>query len=290
MNPVEAFVRCGISLAQDTKATLLLLTETGESAEVLRRLKPEDIKVIYVCISDEVYDFLRREEENVIKLPYRGKNVINSIEEALANALYIGLIQEKERVVAVASTPAKEACCIVHITASKDIVDTAIQELLKDLDIKPEVFMATLEIAIEIGREGREGRQIGTAFVIGDEKEIIKYGRQLILNPFEGHSRKSRKITSAEIKESIKEFAQLDGVFVIGKDGIIRAAGVYINIDITSADLPQGLGARHAAVAALTAKVNAIGITVSQSGGIVRVFKDGKVVLSIEPHRRVFTR
>jgi DNA integrity scanning protein DisA with diadenylate cyclase activity len=109
----------------------------------------------------------------------------------------------------------------------------------------------------------------------------------MILNPFEGYSIKERNITSLGIRETIKELAQLDGAFVITENGIIEAAGRYLEVDTKKVDIPRGLGARHAAVAAMTAASNALGITVSQSGGMVRIFKKGEMVMMIEPHRRI---
>jgi DNA integrity scanning protein DisA with diadenylate cyclase activity len=40
----------------------------------------------------------------------------------------------------------------------------------------------------------------------------------------------------------------------------------------------------------MTAVTDSIGITVSQSGGIVRVFKKGEVIMTIEPQRRIVFR
>ena len=50
-------------------------------------------------------------------------------------------------------------------------------------------------------------------------------------------------------------------------------------------NLPLGLGARHYAAAAISKHTDAIAITVSESGGIVRVFKDGEILVEINPNR-----
>ena len=59
---------------------------------------------------------------------------------------------------------------------------------LKDFsDIAPrEVLHAALSLALEIAVEGREGRSIGTAFIIGDPEEIFRHSHQAILNPYQG--------------------------------------------------------------------------------------------------------
>ena len=148
--------------------------------------------------------------------------------------------------------------------------------LLLESDIKPEVFLSTLNIAIEISKEGREGKPVGTAFVIGDTENVMKNSRQLILNPFAGHPPEERMITNLDLKGNIMELAQLDGVFVVRGDGLMEAAGRYLTAN-ASAILPKGFGTRHSSVAAITMVTNSIGVVVSQSGGGIRVIRKGRI-------------
>src|SRR5215469_18553492 len=78
-------------------------------------------------------------------------------------------------------------------------------------DCHQEVLRPLLELAVEIAREGREGRRIGTLFTIGDADTVMAWSRPLILNPLEGHPRNRRHISSNELWGTIKELAQLDG-------------------------------------------------------------------------------
>jgi DNA integrity scanning protein DisA with diadenylate cyclase activity len=52
-------------------------------------------------------------------------------------------------------------------------------------------------------------------------------------------------------------------------------------------NLPGGLGGRHRATAAITKDIPVVGVTVSESGGVVRVFRDGACKLSIRTDVRV---
>ncbi|SNQ59751.1 DNA integrity scanning protein DisA nucleotide-binding domain protein [Candidatus Methanoperedens nitratireducens] len=81
----------------------------------------------------------------------------------------------------------------------------------------------------------------------------------------------------------MKSFAQLDGVFVITGKGIIRAAGRYLDINARDVPTEKGLGGRHASAAAITRDTETIAVTVSTSGGTIRVFKDGLEIVKIEP-------
>lgn len=104
----------------------------------------------------------------------------------------------------------------------------------------------------------------------------------MILNPFEGHTLENRNITDASLKETVKELSQLDGVFVIDEDGYICSAGSYLIVDTNGINLP-GLGSRHLACAAITNKTNAIAVCVSESGGTIRVFRNGNIIAEEKP-------
>jgi DNA integrity scanning protein DisA with diadenylate cyclase activity len=148
-----------------------------------------------------------------------------------------------------------------------------------DKDVSSDVLEAVINLAKEIGTEGREGRKIGTGFIVGDSEAVLKLCQQLVLNPFAGYPQEERNITDPRIKETIKEFAQLDGVFIIGSEGIIHSAGTYVRCNTKSVKIQSGLGTRHLVCAAITKETKAISVVVSSSGGVVRVFKNGHLVM-----------
>jgi diadenylate cyclase len=152
-----------------------------------------------------------------------------------------------------------------------------ISKFLEGTDIREEVFEEVYALALELSREGREGKRIGATFMIGSAPDVLARSTQLILNPFEGHTRSARNVIKNEIRETIKELSQIDGAFVISGDGTIEAAGRYITIDTSRASIPKGLGTRHASVAGITQETPAVGIVLSQSGGKVSLFKDGSI-------------
>ena len=76
----------------------------------------------------------------------------------------------------------------------------------------------------------------------------------------------------------------MDGVFVVDDNGEILSAGRYLDVNAMGIKIKKGLGGRHIAAAAITRDTNAIAITVSQSGGTVRIYKDGLQIAEIEPH------
>ena len=55
------------------------------------------------------------------------------------------------------------------------------------LGIRKAALEAIVQLAVELAREGREGRKIGTLFVIGDVENVLARSRQLLLDPLYGH-------------------------------------------------------------------------------------------------------
>jgi DNA integrity scanning protein DisA with diadenylate cyclase activity len=144
-------------------------------------------------------------------------------------------------------------------------------------------------LAIEIAREGREGRRIGTLFTIGDAEAVMAWSRHLILNPFEGHPTNRRHIASTELWGTVKELAQLDGAFVVSDGGVFLAAGRYLDANASNIEVPFGLGSRHIAAASISFATNAIAIVVSESS-IVRVFQHGALMAEVIPELWLFNR
>jgi diadenylate cyclase len=155
-----------------------------------------------------------------------------------------------------------------------------------DTQVPLETLRAVVDLALEIGREGREGHPVGTMFVVGDTRKVLSMSRFLNFNPFRGYSRRERDIRDPNVREQIKDIAQLEGAIIVHRDGVAMAAGVRIAAPDKDITLSKGLGTRHAAAAAISKCTKAIAIVVSQSSGTVRLFQNGEVVLHIEPLAR----
>jgi DNA integrity scanning protein DisA with diadenylate cyclase activity len=221
-------------------------------------------KAIIDEIKDEEITFKRLSERSLIDV-----DVLNRVEDLLLGACIEGQLVLDDRVI-----------CLVHsridgiITFNvHDIGLTQMKEALEDR-IHMKILDVMMSLAYEIAREGREGRKIGSLFIIGDTDNVMKNSRQLIINPFKGHTEDERNILKQDSWETIKEFAQLDGAFVIDERGVAQSAGRYVGVswDIY---LQGGLGGRHLAGASISKTTKAIALTVSTSG-VIRIFKDGK--------------
>jgi hypothetical protein len=145
------------------------------------------------------------------------------------------------------------------------------------------VVMAMVDVALDLGLMGREGRHVGTTFVIGDSRNVMRSSHQAVFNPFKGYSAKERSIDRGEVVESIKELAQLDGAIVISSSGIVEAAGRHLETPSVVTKQLRGLGSRHRSAAGITRKTKAVAVVVSESTGRVTIFDSGRVVSTLEP-------
>jgi DNA integrity scanning protein DisA with diadenylate cyclase activity len=84
----------------------------------------------------------------------------------------------------------------------------------------------------------------------------------------------------------LRAFAVLDGAFVLREDGVVLAAGRYLNFEEKDVRVPLGLGSRHKAAAGMTHETEAIAVVVSQTSGAVRVFRHGRAVLELSSRIR----
>ena len=146
-----------------------------------------------------------------------------------------------------------------------------------------ETLKAVVDVAVEIGREGREGKAVGSLIVVGDARNVMARTRALGFDPFKGYRRKERNVRDGKVREAIKEIAQMDGAFVVARDGTVEAACRIVDAPNAGLTLPKGLGTRHWAAAAITNVTRSLAVVVSQSTGTVRLFQKGEILLRIAP-------
>ena len=104
---------------------------------------------------------------------------------------------------------------------------------------------------------GPRGKAVGSLIVVGDARNVLARTRALGFDPFKGYRRKERNVRDGRVREAIKEIAQMDGAFVVARDGTVEAACRIVDAPNAGLTLPKGLGTRHWAAAAIT-KVTAV--------------------------------
>jgi diadenylate cyclase len=184
--------------------------------------------------------------------------------------------------------PGKRGCIMekYHIKMPEDLFCEICSE---KRGINPGTLKEIIILAIEIAREGREGRRIGTMFVVSDAEKVMKRSRSLILDPLYGHADVVKHVTDPDMRETVKELAQLDGAFIVSDEGVVISACRYLDAFSKGINLPLGLGSRHMAAASITKQTSSVAVVVSESS-VVRVIDDGKIVSEIIPELWMFKR
>ncbi len=210
---------------------------------------------------------------------------MEGLELSLQKALKLGKVKRGEPLLCLysLSSPSElDSMSVIRLKEKTEYISFQKLEKLSDT-IPAAVLAAVLDIAMQLAREGREGKPIGSLFTVGDSQMVMEYSRPMILNPFQGYGEDQRRITDHNLIETVKEIAQIDGAFVIRYDGMILSAGRYIDTSAKGIRLPKGLGARHMAAASISKATEAVAFAVSASTRTVRVFRKGKIVMESKP-------
>ncbi|MEA1966186.1 MAG: diadenylate cyclase [Euryarchaeota archaeon] len=269
MQAKQSIILSAVDIAERINASAIILPDSYTSERA--RMETEiPVVVIPRQASDLLYQIIPNhveKEEVVLHERIQEIAVAGYLEGAISGAI-VGVIDGPHFDSIIVYDP-RNSYAVKSLQERKGLVNS-------------NAFRAVMKLALELALEGREGRHIGTAFIIGDERSVLRASHQLLLNPFKGHDQHDLIITERDNWETFKEFAQLDGVFVISGDGVVCASGRYLDVDARSVRIQQGLGGRHAASAAITAETDAVAVVVSESG-VIRVYRDGEQIIEIEP-------
>ncbi len=271
-------------IAKEIKARAVLLY--ADVASDLPAIEAERIcfDVIMITRGEEAHSERLRNTAKVINVPDVNLTRLGQIKIAITKGIATGLFKKGDKLVCLSGVPRfgyVDSIFVIDVGREFEILTS---EGITDITdgVFPEVFGAVLNLALELAAQGREGRKVGTIFILGDHEKVLQLSRQMIINPFQGYSEEERNILNPELKETVREFSALDGAFVIRENGAIMTAGRHLNAALESKDFPQGLGSRHIAAAGMTSITHAIAIVTSESTGNVSVFKNGKILVTIE--------
>ena len=222
----------------------------------------------------------------ILRLPPIPLTRMALLKLAVITGLSEGHVTAGDKIVCLTGIPAfGNLDCIVVLDIGKEhelLTSAYVTEIIAQ-HLPSEVFEAALNLAVELANQGREGKPVGTTFVIGDHEKVMQFSRQTIFNPFRGYPEEERNLLNPLLRETLKEFSVLDGAFVIRADGVVMSAGRHLSAALdSSVDLPRGLGSRHVAAAGITSVTEAVAIVISESTGDVRIFKDGAIFMEIE--------
>ena len=277
-------VNHALTVAEEVQAKAVLVhADALGVADYISEIGKRD-KIILI-IPGEIRQRQQTEEfARVLVTPFPGLNQTNQVEVSLLFGISEGLFRSGERIVSVSGAPDSGFLDTLTVIDIGDQFSPLLTNPISTplCDLQPHILERTLQIAIDLASEGREGKPVGAIFVLGDYDRVIQFCQQMVINPFRGYRDDEKSIMDPFLEETIKEFATIDGAFVIRGDGVIMSAGVYLKHEKDAEELPGGLGARHTAAAAVTATTAAFSVVISQSTGVVSVFRGGRRILALD--------
>ena len=280
-------LRATLALAARSDVDRLLFVSDHPLQTSDIRGRPIKKKLVYAVTDDALARDLASRRFTAVVIPPYAYSRVEKIKVAVVACQSEGLVRDGDTVLVLAGQD-RVLDTLLRIRIGEDGEQQRVR--VDTLGLPPEFSSQVVEqlvhVAMEVGAQGYEGHPVGTILVVGDSTAVMEQSRQITLNPFQGMSEADRNCMDPPIRDAIKTFAVVDGAFVIREDGVVLAAGRYLQATSTEAEVPMGLGARHAASAAITARTRSVAITVSQTTGAVRVFQQGAIVLELHQTAR----
>jgi len=276
----------GLTASAQAEGILLLLEGPADWSR-LRSLSGDD-KVVVAADTTEQLEGAREAGLASVRIDMPDSPIYERLTQAVLEAVADDILSPGSCVVALYSGFDADNIDSVSVINLDEHLNRLTGRDLRQLETRVplDTLKLVVDLAIEIGREGREGKPVGTLFVVGDSRKVLNCSRAAGFDPVRGYSRKDRNLNDARVREGIKEIAQMDGAIIVSADGTVEASCRYLDCSAANVTLSKGLGARHWAAAAISRSTNAVAVTVSQSNGTVRIFQNGETVLRIEPYLR----
>ncbi len=276
----------GALVSEADADALLVLLDGSTDWQRLRQAIPTSVAKVIVA-ADLEQDLAGAADAGLIPLPLNKEKspLLERLQHALLEAVADQILKNNCDVIAVYCGFEHQKLDSISLIRLDDrmrrLTSRDLQRLESSVPLKS--LKVVIDLATQIGREGREGKKVGTMFVMGDTRRVLSHCKDSGLDPVRGYDRKSRNLFDPRVREDIKEIAQMDGAFVISPDGIVEKSRQIIEVKHEDLTLSKGLGSRHWAGAAISQLTKAVAIVVSQSSGTVRLFQNGDLVLRIEP-------
>jgi DNA integrity scanning protein DisA with diadenylate cyclase activity len=284
----SAILDLASGLCHATEAGLLLVMLEGPTDWEQLRKRSGELQVVVAADTAEELEGAAEAGLATIVLNMADSPVVERLTQALLTGVARDVLSPGARVVVVYSGFEVDTIDSVSFIELDEHLGRLTARDLRQLEtsVPLETLKTVIDLAVEIGREGREGKPIGTMFVVGDTRKVVQHCQPAGFDPVKGYSRPERDLHDPRVREAVKEIAVLDGAFIVTAEGIVEKAAQLVDFPYANLTLSKGLGARHWAAAAVSKATSSLAIVVSQSSGTVRLFQGGEVMLRIEPLRQ----
>jgi len=280
-------ISAGVEVLEDRDGDAMLLLLDGSTDWIKISKLVEDTEKPVIIAVDDPNDLEGAAEAGIaaIALNKEKAPVLERLQEALLEAAADELIRPNGEVVAVYSGFQQGRLdSISYLQLDERMRRFTSRDLqMLESSVPLKTIKAVVDLAVDIGREGREGKAVGTLFVVGDTRKVVEHASDGGVDPYRGYNKSFRNLLDPKVVEDAKELAQLDGAFIVSSDGHIERSRQMLEVSHEDLKMTKGLGSRHWAAAAITRKTKAISVVVSQSTGTVRLYQNGLLILQIVP-------
>ncbi|NQT16283.1 MAG: hypothetical protein HQ582_26235, partial [Planctomycetes bacterium] len=189
---------------------VLLLVEGSADWQRLKRLSREE----ELLVAADTAEQLEGAEEAGLKavvLDMADSPVYDRLTQALLEAVADDILAPGSVVVALYSGFEADTIDSVSVIRLGEHLDRLTGRDLRQLETRVplDTLKIVVDLAVEIGHEGRESKPVGTMFVVGDARQVLANSRPVGFDPVRGYSRKERNLDDARVREAIKETAQM---------------------------------------------------------------------------------
>ncbi|MBI5444287.1 MAG: PTS sugar transporter subunit IIA, partial [Deltaproteobacteria bacterium] len=189
-------VRHAVALARETRAQAILIDYDGlRSPTALRGLGAE-VEVILVTQGRVPIPGPIARRHRTVLTPFSGFSRGSQRSLTLLLVLSQGLLRPEDRVINLYGLPGAgtlDTLAVVDVARELPSFTLAAGATLLG-DIEPQVMARVIQLASDLAREGREGRPVGTAFIVGDYEHVRGLTSQLVINPFLGYRDEEKNI------------------------------------------------------------------------------------------------
>jgi DNA integrity scanning protein DisA with diadenylate cyclase activity len=159
----------------------------------------------------------------------------------------------------------------------------AAREFLK---VEKKIFNALCDIAKENKAKKVTPKSLGILVVLGvfdgENDHHITGLRQIGINPIQKYINICDKAFDKDVASILREGQ--DGAILVNRNGQIIGSRIYLVVDDSSLDVPEGCGTRHISAASFSTREDVIAtFTLSEETSIVRNWKNGTFVEQYDP-------
>ena len=241
-----AMVAAAFALLKERNADALLLLLDGSTdwKRIAEMAAGTGVPVIVAVDSPEDLEGAAEAGLKPLALNKEKSPLLERLQHALLEAAADELIRTNGEVVAVYSGFQQGRLdSISHLQLDERMRRLTSRDLqMLESRVPLKTIKAVVDLAAQIGREGREGKPVGTLFVVGDTRKVLEHSNDSGVDPFRGYNKKHRNLLDAKVQEDAKEIAQLDGAFIINSDGVIERSRQMLEVSHEDLTMTKGLG------------------------------------------------